>query len=121
MAHLPLLVLLAVTFGFPSLEAASLTANSEPTMDRESGCCSSLSVTGKHFDGMYEQTSEQHNGRPIYQQEKWCIYYGNFWMIGKCDNLNNSDDGYTWYVKSNVDAMCPGSIGPQWKYYTTSP
>jgi len=90
------------------------------------GCCESLNVEGKYGHGEYKKTSEKHNGRPIYKHTGnrspgWCIFFGGHWKIDTCDFLDKANgdwsQGYGW---SNVNAMCPGNIGPQWRYYSWS-
>ena len=84
------------------------------------GCCNSLNVVGERFaDGEYRKMSEQHNGRPVYKhtEAESCIFYGGHWKIESCGWLTQGDGslGYGW---SDVDAMCPGDIGTQWRYYS---
>merc|ERR1711936_214209 len=84
------------------------------------GCCDSLNVAGKLFaDGEYRKLPEHHNRRPVYQHTdgKYCIFYGGHWKIDTCNFLTDGDwtQGYGW---SDVNAMCPGDIGPQWRYYS---
>ena len=93
------------------------TQNIHPVVE---GCCDSLNVAGKLFaNGEYRKLSEQHNGRPIYQHTdvESCIFYGGHWKIDTCNFLTDGDwtQGYGW---SDVNAMCPGDIGSQWRYYS---
>merc|ERR1719347_770593 len=92
----------------------------------DEGCCNSLKVTGKYFaNGEYKKTAEQHNGSPVYKYTGtgpyggWCIFFGGHWKIDVCNFLTVGDwsRGYGW---SNVNALCPGNIGPQWRYYSWS-
>ena len=87
-----------------------------------SGCCDALNVVGRYFaNGRYVKTSEQHNGSPVYKHtsKEWVIFYGGHWKIEHYDWLGRSDNsrGFGW---SNVAAVCPGTIGPQWRYYSWS-
>merc|ERR1711909_59081 len=93
---------------------------------RDEGCCDSLNVVGKYFaNGEYKKTSKQHNGRPVYKYTGggpyggWCIFFGGHWKIDFCNSLTDGDrsQGYGW---SNLNAVCPGNIGPQWRYYSWS-
>jgi len=85
-------------------------------------CCGSLVIAGKYFaDGNYIKTNELHNNKPVYRHSagKWCVFYGGFWKIEACDWLEISDNsqGYGW---SRINVVCPGNIGPQWRYYSWS-
>ena len=84
------------------------------------GCCAALNVVGEKFAaGEYWIQSQQHNGRPVYRHTEAhdCIFFGGHWKIDSCNWLTQGDwtQGYGW---SDVDAMCPDDIGPQWRYYS---
>merc|ERR1712215_223625 len=84
----------------------------------QTGCCDSLKVVGKYFaNGEYRKTQKQHSGRPVYKYFGWCIFFGGHWKIETCNFLTEGDEsrGYGW---SNLNAVCPGNIGPQWRYYS---